>query len=77
MLKRFRRDVYLADMPDSDTEIEPKRYLTWKLSSKDIKILNNIYNNAKNIQKHLSMRKTKKIKKNHQKHKQKQQRKRM
>ena len=65
MLKtQFRPDGYLVDMPDSDTEIEPKRYLTLKLSSKDIKILNNIYNNAKNIQKHLSMRKTQKIKKN-------------
>ena len=63
MLKGFRPDGYLVDMPDSDTEIEPKRYLTLKLSSKDIKILNNIYNNAKNIQKHLSMRKTQKIKK--------------
>ena len=77
MLKGFRPDGYLVDMPDSDTEIEPKRCLTLKLSSKDIKILNNIYNNAKNIQKHLSMRKTQKIKKNHQKHKQKQQRKRI
>jgi hypothetical protein len=47
-------------MPDSDTEIEPKRYLTLKLSSKDIKILNTIYN----AKKHLSMSKTKKIKKN-------------
>ena len=50
-------------MPDSDTEIEPKRYLTLILPSKDIKILNNIHNNAKNIQKHLSMSKTQKIKK--------------
>ena len=62
MLKGFQPDGYLVDMPDSDTEIEPKRYLTLKLSSKDIKILNTIYN-AENIQKHLSMRKTKKIKK--------------
>ena len=62
MLKRFRRDVYLADMPDSDTEDAPERSFSLKLSWKDFKILNNIYN-AENIQKHLPMRKPQKIKK--------------
>jgi hypothetical protein len=32
MLKRFRRDVYLADMPDSDTEDAPERSFSLKLS---------------------------------------------
>ena len=62
MLKGSRRDVYLADMPDSDTEDAPERSFSLKLSWKDFKILNNTYN-AKNLQKYLPMRKPQKIKK--------------